>query len=224
MIRFMADWQKEMVDNIGREVRKHRGDRSLLWLEKRTSELGHKVARSGISQLENGNRKSISIAELLVLSAALEVPLTFLIWPLYPGGMSEILPGHYVSASEAHDVTVGRRIFDEYTDEDGVHKTILPIPHVLVQLNDELEKMANIAELFPNVILDDATRNEVSESLTAHQARRVELEAGIIQQGGYLMTEDEMQELIEDTEAYMSRLRKPSPISDALRQMGGGSN
>ncbi|KAA9246329.1 hypothetical protein QP167_08275 [Corynebacterium amycolatum] len=89
----MGDWQKEMTAKIGSEVQRLRGDRSLLWLETRTAELGHKVARSGLSQLENGNRKSISVAEWLVLAAALNTAPILLLFPAYPDGIVEYLPG-----------------------------------------------------------------------------------------------------------------------------------
>lgn len=89
----MSDWQKSMTDAIGREVLRLRGDRSALWLSNRTEELGFKVSRSGISPLETGKRQSISVAEWLILAAALEVPPLQLLFPYYPTGEGEVLPG-----------------------------------------------------------------------------------------------------------------------------------
>lgn len=81
-----------MTDAIGREVLRLRGDRSALWLSNRTEELGFKVSRGGISQLETGKRQSISVAEWLILAAALEVPPLQLLAPTWPLGTVEALP------------------------------------------------------------------------------------------------------------------------------------
>ena len=40
-----------------------------------------KISRSAISELENGKRKSISIAEVFILAAALDVPPVLLVFP-----------------------------------------------------------------------------------------------------------------------------------------------
>ncbi len=93
------EWAAEIARRIAAEVRKLRGDNSGQWLSDRTADLGHRVSRSTISELENGKRSSVGVDALIVLAAALDVPVASL---LYPGlGDVELLPGKVVTHSEA---------------------------------------------------------------------------------------------------------------------------
>ncbi|MCA4996276.1 hypothetical protein HWD35_16275 [Tsukamurella tyrosinosolvens] len=58
-----------------------RGRRSAQWLSDRTAELGHRVSRAAISNFENHRKKSLDIADLLVIAKALQVGLVDLIYP-----------------------------------------------------------------------------------------------------------------------------------------------
>src|SRR5262245_78609 len=51
-------------------------------LSRRTAELGSEVPRSVIANLETGRRESISVDELLILGAALDVPPLLLLTPV----------------------------------------------------------------------------------------------------------------------------------------------
>lgn len=97
----MTDWQKEMTDRIGKRVQELRRDKTALWLSERTEELGMKISRSALSELENGKRKSISLAEFLILALALETSPAMLLYPDYPDGEVEIWPGKRMPAMEA---------------------------------------------------------------------------------------------------------------------------
>lgn len=120
----MGDWQKEMTANIGREVLKLREQRgfTLLSLEKRTEKLGNKIGRGAISQLETGKRNSISVAELLVLAAALDVPPALLLFPKYPYGRTEYLPDEYDSAIRAHDWLSGRAALSDLGGKELINE------------------------------------------------------------------------------------------------------
>lgn len=122
-----------MTNRIGAEVKRLRATRSTLWLEKATERLGFKVSRTSISQLENGNRTSISVAEWLVLAAALEVPPALLLYPSYPYGTVEYLPKEHKPAHTATDWISGRNSFIQ----NGL--TSLPAP--VVQLFTEIERL-----------------------------------------------------------------------------------
>lgn len=86
-------WADEQTARIAAEIKALRGKRSGKWLADRTSELGHPVSRTTISELETGKRKSVTVAELLVLAAALQVPPLQLVFPDLPFGEVEALPG-----------------------------------------------------------------------------------------------------------------------------------
>jgi transcriptional regulator with XRE-family HTH domain len=101
------DWAKQMTDRIGETIRELREPQSVQWLEDRTDELGHRVSRSTVNELENQRRKSVTLADVMVIAAALDVPLAHLIWP--PNGplAVEALPGKLVPRHEALEALAG---------------------------------------------------------------------------------------------------------------------
>jgi hypothetical protein len=98
------EWSRHLVGVIADGVRWHRKRRkmSAQQLADECSRLGYPVPRSVLTNLENGRRETVSIAEWLVLSAALKVPPVLLLFPLWRGDAIEPLPG--VKASPWHAV------------------------------------------------------------------------------------------------------------------------
>jgi hypothetical protein len=96
-----VDWADDVTRRIALEVKRLRGARSAQWLSDRTAELGHRVARSRISDLEVGRRTRVDVAELVVLARALEVSPTMLLLPLGRADVVEVLPGREVYTWEA---------------------------------------------------------------------------------------------------------------------------
>jgi len=87
------DWAVDQAERVGRELKRLRGRRSGQWLSDRTADLGYRVPRTTISELENGKRKYVSTAELAILARALDTaPVALLYPPPYQGGI-EVLPG-----------------------------------------------------------------------------------------------------------------------------------
>lgn len=113
----MTDWQKEMTDRIGQQVQALRGKRTALWLSDRTEKLGMKISRSALSELENGKRKSISLAEFFVLAAALDVSPVALLFPEYPDGVVEFLPGIETSSFQASNWISGDQLLSNGLDD-----------------------------------------------------------------------------------------------------------
>lgn len=100
----MSDWNLELTTRIATAVRSLRevGDISAQGLSDRTAELGHRVTRALIADLETGRRKYVSVSELVMLSAALGVsPGVLVTWDLIPDGDVEVIPGRTVSGLEA---------------------------------------------------------------------------------------------------------------------------
>lgn len=114
-----------MTERIGAAVRHFRGDRTALWLSAATEALGHKIARSAISELETGKRRSISVAEWLVLSAALGVPPLLLLFPNFPDGRVDYLPNRSARSHNAFRWVDGRRALVA-DDDDTVRLTAHP--------------------------------------------------------------------------------------------------
>lgn len=167
-----------MTAKIGSEVQRLRGDRSLLWLETRTAELGHKVARSGLSQLENGNRKSISVAEWLVLAAALNTAPILLLFPAYPDGIVEYLPGLEDRAIRAASWVEGTSTFMAVSEE------IIYIKNQLVEVAQERENALSRALK----MMDE--HGDLDESITWFMETVQRLEQTIESLGGSVAKED----------------------------------
>ena len=111
------DWADEQAARIAATVKRLRGKRSGQWLSDRTAELGHRVSRTTISELENGKRKYVSTAEICVLAWALKVPPVQLLYPNLPDGLVEVVPDVSVSSIHAATWFSGETVF--YPDLDS---------------------------------------------------------------------------------------------------------
>lgn len=83
-----TDWGEEQALRVAQEVRRLRGSRSAQWLADQTAELGHPVSRSVIADLENGRRRYVTTAELVILAVALNTTPIAL---MYPGPYRETI-------------------------------------------------------------------------------------------------------------------------------------
>ncbi|MEV5940296.1 hypothetical protein [Streptomyces sp. NPDC051994] len=96
-----SDWNQRIAKRVGHEVaraRQHltddRGRRmSAQTLADRCAALGHPLDRSVIAKLEKGIRQTVSVADLLVLAEALELPPLALVFPVGYEDETEVLPG-----------------------------------------------------------------------------------------------------------------------------------
>jgi len=109
------DWAERLTKRIGEEIKRLRGDRSGQWLSDRTAELGHRVSRSTISEIETHRRKSITAADLVILAAALDTAPVALVYPPPYNEDVEALPGKLISKFDAAQEFSG--IFDAKRDK-----------------------------------------------------------------------------------------------------------
>jgi hypothetical protein len=89
------EWADEQGTRVAEAVRsvRRRKKRSAQWVADRTAEIGYPISRATIADLENGRRKWVTIAELLVLARALNTAPIALLYPDPLSGDSiEILP------------------------------------------------------------------------------------------------------------------------------------
>lgn len=89
-------WQADLAGRIGRAVASRRTKLLLTAasLSARTKKLGYPISSAAITKIENNERAGrIEVAEFLVLAAALELPPMLLLFPSFPEGSEQILPG-----------------------------------------------------------------------------------------------------------------------------------
>lgn len=102
-------WSLDQTQRIAQAIRDLRGDRSAQWVSDATAELGHRVTRAIIADLESGRRKYVAVHELFILAAVLGVtPATMLTWRELPDGKVDVLPVRAISAMDACDWFGGR--------------------------------------------------------------------------------------------------------------------
>lgn len=194
----MGEWQKELVTQIGIKVAESRGDRSLQWLEQRTEALGFKVGRGAISRLENGKRESISVAEWLVLAAALDVPPALLLFPKYPYGGAEYLPGQFDACIRAHEWLSGeaqlsdRRVESRLRELAGLEQ--LPEGIFIVFPGNALILAGRKLDIFEREKFDEFKKEsfeDFQEIIDWIQSQSRPLEDDVRKAGGYLGREDD---------------------------------
>lgn len=114
-------WAESLVRRAGRAIKAARGGKSAAWLSERTAQLGYRISPTVIAKLDSGHRGSVlSIAELLILAAALDIPPTLLLFPTFPDGSVELLPDVSVSTLKARECLCGDAPIPVKIDADGV--------------------------------------------------------------------------------------------------------
>jgi transcriptional regulator with XRE-family HTH domain len=88
-------WAARVTRSVAWQVHRHR--KALGWSAQKLSdacaELGLEFPRSTLADLESGRRAHVSVAELLVLARALDVPPLLLLFPVGAEEETEVLPG-----------------------------------------------------------------------------------------------------------------------------------
>jgi transcriptional regulator with XRE-family HTH domain len=96
-------WGPRLTRSIAAEIKVRR--KALGWSAQELSDamgkLGVDFPRSTLADLESGRRNQVSVAELLAIAAALNVPPVLLISPVGASAETEIVPGNRVAAFRA---------------------------------------------------------------------------------------------------------------------------
>jgi hypothetical protein len=120
-------WSEDLVRRIGLAVKKARGKKSAQWLSDETAKLGYRISPTVIAKLDSGHRGSVlGVAELMVLAAALDIPPGLLLFPGYPTGDVEFLPGRETYTNAALDWFSGERRLPLQRDAEGNQHTAPP--------------------------------------------------------------------------------------------------
>lgn len=113
-------WSEDLVRRVGAAMKKARGAKSARTLSDETAALGYRVSPTVIAKLDSGHRGSVlSVAELLVLAAALDIPPGLLLFPGYPSGEVEFLPGRTEASQPALEWFSGERRIPAEPGKDG---------------------------------------------------------------------------------------------------------
>lgn len=94
-------WADGLNGRIRRAARLARGDRTAQEIADEVTRLGYPMTRALLANFETGRKKSLDVAELIILAAALRVPPVTLLFPDLPDGEVEVLPGHRRPTQEA---------------------------------------------------------------------------------------------------------------------------
>jgi transcriptional regulator with XRE-family HTH domain len=110
----LDDWQGRVARMVAREIRRYRDERKLSaqQLADRTAELGMEIPRSVLANLESGRRETVTVPEILVLAAALQVAPVELLCPVGFDEQIEILPGRMMDPLSASRWVDGELVLD----------------------------------------------------------------------------------------------------------------
>jgi transcriptional regulator with XRE-family HTH domain len=147
------DWAATLARDIAGQIRRHRLARELSaqQLADRCAALGMEIPRSVIANLEIGRRPTVSVAELLILAAALEVPPVALIAPLGQEPETRILPNRELITFDAILWMSGEaRLPDDPASKEvnWINETdtdaLIPMYHQHDRLLEEIEGIGSI--------------------------------------------------------------------------------
>jgi transcriptional regulator with XRE-family HTH domain len=178
----MSDnWGADLTRRIADEIKRLRGNNSGQWLSDRTADLGHRVSRSTISEIETGKRQTIAIDALIVLAAALEIAPIALI---YPGPYTvdnrvEMLPGVDTRMIEAAQWFAGRLTPADNPRMEGFRRAL----KVLDLLEQRNAVMAGLAEV-PPPPADESEPDMAAPQRNSIIAQFVDLQRQITALGG----------------------------------------
>jgi len=173
-------WGGVLHQRLAAAIRNAReGRMSAQELADETARLGYPISRSQIANYESGRKQGLDVAELLVLAAALNVPPGLLLFPGYPIGDVEFLPGRTANALAAVDWFSGDgRLPTDGPWDAAKDSATINAGTELVKRVRELKETATLfkhLELRRMMMGEDADRSLFDEQLNNLSERRAEL-------------------------------------------------
>lgn len=115
-----TQWPARLTKVVAGQISRYRHARgmSVQQLADAVTNLGLPIQRPVLSNLENGRRYTISVAELLALAAALRVPPLLLVTPIGETDQLEVLPDRHVTPLDAYRWAVGETPLPHMTQDE----------------------------------------------------------------------------------------------------------
>jgi transcriptional regulator with XRE-family HTH domain len=183
-----TEWGERLSLGIGgriRELRQRPGvNLSAQALADRTREYGHELKRSVIANLESGRRANVSVADLLVLATALDVPPAMLVYPIGAEASVEALPGYEMDTVAAMDWFTGasgRAAYakgggPEQDEEWEAERASYRIFELYARYGMYRRRVLRYSNWLQGNPSDDSARTMVGEARRELEALRVELQ------------------------------------------------
>jgi transcriptional regulator with XRE-family HTH domain len=120
-----SDWERELARGVGKRIAYYRRERrvSAETLAAACTALGLPMSRPVIAKIENQLRGVLTVAELLVIAQALQVPPAALLFGHGLDDAIQVLPGNSMSPWKALQWFAG-----PVTWESTITKTAVPAP------------------------------------------------------------------------------------------------
>ncbi|MBF4568512.1 helix-turn-helix transcriptional regulator [Plantibacter sp. VKM Ac-2880] len=206
-------WTERIAAQVGQRVKAARESRvprmSAQSLADSTVRLGHEVKRSVISNLESGRRGTVTLADVLVLAYALDVPPMLLMTPLGTDDACEVLPGRMESTWDAvewisgHDPLPGDReersaewslvtVFEQHRDQLDLWR----LRHKQVERNPDQAEAALALENARNML-----------AMTRDSMRRQGITPPSFDDSLLLPEEDEMDQIMREIQLERQQQR-----------------
>jgi transcriptional regulator with XRE-family HTH domain len=152
-------------------------------VSRRTAELGYPISRGAIAKIESNSRSGkVDVAEVLVLSAALEIPPLLLLFPGFAtDGGAEIVPGVFTKEDEAVRWMSGQVSFPQEYDIVSMRLEDRPNPPnagvnliaATSLLEEALETRISLVHHLSGV-QDDPVEAETSQRMLERNSEQIE--------------------------------------------------
>jgi transcriptional regulator with XRE-family HTH domain len=208
------EWSARLALAVAGEVRRHRQAKgwSAQQLSERCAEVGMPIQRSVLANMESGRRTTVTIAEILVLAAALEIPPVSLIYPVGYEVTFEGLPGAVRDTYEWAFWMTGEDPLTPSPDSklaevaEAVRLLKSNPLNMARQIEREMRTYLNAFQLYTE---------RMEQSLQSVKANSRDLEL-------YSLAMDEMEAIMERREAVLSLIeeeRDPEKAAQASERM-----
>lgn len=132
-------WASELAEAFGKAVQLYRKRLGLsaVQLSHRCAEIGYPITRATLAKIEtNGRNSKMDLAEILTLSAALEVTPSELMFPRYPDGFTRVTPRTTMRSVTARCWLEGDGSYNEFEE---LHTPRVTLSRALYRALDDFE-------------------------------------------------------------------------------------
>lgn len=206
------NWEEEQAHRVAQEIRRLRDKRSAQWLADRTNECGFAVSRTVISDLENGRRRYVTTAELVIFSVVLDTAPAALVYPASYWDKIQVFP----TPPAGEPIEVPKLWAVQWFS--GLLRTISDVPFDdgdghLVRMNPDYD-----ANLKP---LERARRAFALDEIRSQKVRDLRRMRHYKETGELAVSDEEIAELVADIADLQNQINKWRERENEGRSDGG---